>query len=325
MLTGVSKFSKVSIFSGLNNLTDISLDSQYGAICGYTQNDLETIFQPYLQNVDMGKLKLWYNGYNFFGEKVYNPFDILLFISQGKLYRNYWFETGTPSYLMTLIKDNKYFLPDLNDYEVEDNWANSFDIEDISLETIMLQAGYFTIKKIREERNKLIYLLDFPNMEVRLSFYSYILKLFTKSDMHIKLESCLYEILSTGDIENLENVIRELFASIAYNNFTKNEIASYEGFYASVLYAYFASLGIELIAEDVTNKGRIDLTLKMNNKVYLFEFKVTNEEPLKQIKIKKYYEKYRGEIYIIGIVFDKNERNITKFEWEKIKNLESRI
>ncbi|HCO12004.1 MAG TPA: hypothetical protein DIT19_02100, partial [Desulfonauticus sp.] len=112
-LTGVSKFSRASIFSGLNMLTDISLNPRFGNICGYTQHDLETIFKPYLEKVDMEKVKRWYNGYNFLKDNVYNPFDILQFISNNFLFRNYWFETGTPSFLIKLIKEKKYFLPSL--------------------------------------------------------------------------------------------------------------------------------------------------------------------------------------------------------------------
>ena len=111
MLTGVSKFSKVSVFSGLNNLKDIGLDKRYGDICGYTEQDLNTKFKPYLEDINMEDVKQWYNGYNFLGEKVYNPYDILLFIDNDKLFKNYWFETGTPTFLINLIKQNNYFLP----------------------------------------------------------------------------------------------------------------------------------------------------------------------------------------------------------------------
>ncbi len=117
-LTGVSKFSKASIFSGLNNLIDISLNRKYATVCGYTQNDIETVFKPHLGGVDLDKLRLWYNGYNFLGESVYNPFAILLFISNDFIYRNYWFESGTPNFLMEVIKKNDYFLPNLSNLKV---------------------------------------------------------------------------------------------------------------------------------------------------------------------------------------------------------------
>jgi len=316
MLTGVSKFSRVSIFSGLNNLKDISLNKKFGDICGYTQNDLETVFKEHLADVNMSELKEWYNGYNFIGTKVYNPYDILQFIDNDNEYANYWFKTGTPSFLIQLIKKNHYYVPKMSHIEVGEEIINSFEIEDLSLETIMFQAGYLTIKDVKHKRERYYYILDFPNKEVRLSFYDYLLEMFINNEK-VEISDKLYDIFEIGNLEELENTIKRLFASIAYNNFTKNDIEHYEGFYASVIYAYFASLGCELIAEDVTNRGRIDLTIKFQNKIYIFEFKVNKGDALEQIKEKKYYEKYlssKNEVYIIGIVFDAKERNVTGFE-----------
>ncbi len=128
----------------------------------------------------------------------------------------------------------------------------------------------------------------------------------------------LLDIIEAGDVGSLEPVIKRLFASIAYNNFTNNDIERYEGFYASGLYACFASIGVDIIAEDVSNKGRVDLTIKANGRTFLFEFKVTDGEPLEQIRKMKYYEKYSGERYLIGIVFDPHARNVSRFEWEKL-------
>ncbi len=317
-LTGVSKFSKVSLFSGLNNLEDISLNADYGAICGYTQFDVDTAFAPYLEGVDMEQVKRWYNGYNFLGDKVYNPYDILLFIKNHKMFKNYWFETGTPRFLMELIKKNNYFIPKLNKLRVNESLANSFNIEALNLETIMFQTGYLTITRLIQSGMGVGYELGFPNKEVQISFNEYILQSMTSVSEKEPIRYELLDIINAGDVESLEPVIRRLFSSIAYNNFTNNSIESYEGFYASVLYAYFASLGLDIIAEDVSNKGRIDLTLKAEGRTFLFEFKVSDKEPLEQIKKMKYYEKYAGERYLIGIVFDTKARNVSKFEWEKI-------
>jgi hypothetical protein len=318
-LTGVSKFSKASIFSGLNNLDDISLDARYGNICGYTQEEIETQFMPYLEGVDLEELKLWYNGYNFLGDKVYNPFDILLFIQKGKLYRNYWFETGTPTFLINLIKEKEYFLPSFEQLEVEESLTNSFDIDKLSIETLMFQTGYLTIKKMRQLRNRKIkYRLGFPNLEVQMSFFDYILNNTVDRVEKSRISDELWEIFEEAKLDQLEDNLKRLFASIAYNNHTNNTLQNYEGFYASVLYAYFSALGVELIAEDVTNRGRVDLTIKLDNRVYIFEFKVTNENPLEQIKAKQYYQKYSGEIYIIGIRFNTEARNIEAFVWENV-------
>jgi len=317
-LTGVSKFSKVSLFSGLNNLEDISLNPDYGNVCGYTQLDVDTVFAPYLAGVDMEQIKLWYNGYNFLGDKVYNPYDILLFIKNRFVFDNYWFETGTPRFLVELIKKNRYYIPDFLNINVDKSLVNSFDIENLNLETILFQTGYLTIKRLLPSGMGVGYELGFPNKEVQISFNEYILRTMTRASQKEPIRHELLDIINTGDVVRLEPVIKRLFASIAYNNFTNNDIESYEGFYASVLYAYFASIGVDIIAEDVSNKGRIDLTLKAGGRTFLFEFKVTDKEPLEQIKTMKYYEKYVGERYLIGIVFDPRARNLSKFEWEKI-------
>ncbi len=314
-LTGVSKFAKVSIFSGLNNLEDISLNPDFGNVCGYTQLDLESSFAPYLEGVDMERVKRWYNGYNFLGDSVYNPFDILLFIKNNYRFKNYWFETGTPKFLIELIKKNSYFIPRFNGLEAEESLINSFDIENLNLETILFQSGYLTIKRLIEDE---MYELGFPNMEVQTSFCKYILQSMTTGSEQVTIRRELLAFLKAGDVASLESVIKRLFASIAYNNYTNNEIARYEGFYASVLYAYFASIVVETIAEDVSNKGRIDLTLKVGGRTFLFEFKVTDGEPLEQIKRMKYYEKYSGDRYLIGIVFDPKARNISRFEVERL-------
>ena len=317
-LTGVSKFSKVSLFSGLNNLEDISLNPDFGNVCGYTQLDLETSFAPYFEGVDMEQVKRWYNGYNFLGDRVYNPYDILLFIKNQRMFKNYWFETGTPKFLIELIKKNSYFIPKFNGLEIDESLVNSFDLDALDLETILFQTGYLTIKRLIPSAMGVRYELGFPNKEVQISFNEYILRSMTSVSEKESIRRELLDLINAGDVSSLEPVIRRLFASIAYNNFTNNDLERYEGFYASVLYAYFASIGVDIIAEDVSNKGRIDLTLKAGGRTFLFEFKVTDGEPLEQIKRMKYYEKYSGERYLIGIVFDPKQRNVSKFEWERV-------
>ena len=178
-LTGVSKFPKASIFSGLNNLEDISLNPDFGHICGYTQLDLDTTFAPYLEGVDMEQVKRWYNGYNFLGDSVYNSSDILLFIKNHYVFANYWFEAGTPSFLIELIKKNSYVIPDLLNIIVDKSLLNSFDLENLNLETILFQTGYLTIKRVIPSGMGVRYELGFPNKEVQISFNEYILRLMT--------------------------------------------------------------------------------------------------------------------------------------------------
>jgi hypothetical protein len=319
MLTGVTKYTKTSVFSGLNNIYDISLKAKFGSICGYTQNDLDTSFKNYLENVNREKLKEWYNGYFFFGEKVYNPYDILLFIENEFKYKNYWFETGTPTYLMKLISENNYYIPRLDNLILSDAETNGFDIERIRLETILIQAGYLTIESEFELGEETVYKTRFPNKSVKISFYNYLANYLINSSSRIEHKTKSLEALYELDIEKLKDSLIQLFTSISYNSYVKNTIANYEGYYSNIIYVYLKTLGYNLIQEDCSAIGRMDLSLIMGETVLIFEFKVSNEDPLKQIKAKKYYEKYSDkEVYIIGINFDIEKKNIGKFVWEKI-------
>jgi hypothetical protein len=325
-LTGVSKFSRVSLFSGLNNLEDISLDKKYATICGYTHEDVKSHFDERLDGVDLVELKKWYNGYNFLGEGVYNPFDILLFFSKDKIYSNYWFETGNPSFLIEILKQKNYFLPNLENISISESDLGSFDVDDIKIETLLFQTGYLTIKEVTTIFNQRIYQLTYPNLEVRTALNENIFK-YLLTDSSLPKMSILTAILNK-DMEQFKKEIYQLFASLPYNSYVNNDIQNYEGYYANVMYAYLAGLGIEFKAEDVTNLGRIDLTIATPNmsQVYIIEFKVVdnanqNGKALEQIKEKKYHEKYQekaDKLILIGIEFSKEDKNISKFEWEKI-------
>ena len=175
-MTGVTKFSKVSLFSGLNQLEDISLDQRFATICGYTQTDLETTFAEPLAGVDWAKLKQWYNGYNFLGDSVYNPYDILLFLSKGHSYRNYWFETGSPSFLIKLFQQKRYFLPDLASIRVGEEILDSFDVEHINPITLLYQSGYLTIDhSYRDAMEELGFVLKVPNREVQSALHVHLI------------------------------------------------------------------------------------------------------------------------------------------------------
>ncbi len=325
-LTGVSKFSRVSLFSGLNNLEDISLNPNYATICGYTHEDVKHHFKERLFDIDIDKLKKWYNGYNFLGERIYNPFDILLFFSRNKIYSNYWFETGNPAFLIEVLKQKSFFLPNLEDIKVNESSLSSFDIDYIKIETLLFQTGYLTIKEVKERFNQRIYHLTYPNLEVKTALNEHIFEyLLTDNTLN---KTPIFDAIEFKDMSIFENAIRQLFAMLPNDSYRKNEMQNHEGYYANVLYAYLAGLGIEFRAEDTTNLGRIDLTIATPDmsQVYIIEFKVVdnknqNGKALEQIKEKKYYEKYLNkveEIIIIGIEFSKKEKNICKFEWERI-------
>jgi len=325
-ITGVTKFSKVSIFSGLNNLKDITLDPRYATICGITQRELEDTFSDLLKDVDKEQMKRWYNGYNFLGERLYNPFDILLFLDS-KMYRPYWFETGTPTFLIKLLLKERYYIPDLENLEVGDEILESFDVENITPEVLLFQTGYLTIEEYKREGWMNVYKLTYPNLEVKSAFNRHILNYFTRNlrEKERNLIS-LYRILRNGNVEGMREIFRSFFASIPSDWYRRNEISRYEGFYASVFYAYFAALGVEVRAEDATNSGRIDMSVMFDSKCFIFEFKVVDGgskgDALRQLKEKRYHEKYISrcrEIYLVGVEFEKSQRNIVSFEWERLR------
>lgn len=328
-ITGVSKFSKVSLFSGLNNLKDLTLHPYYATICGYTQSEFETVFADRLDDVDLELVKRWYNGYSWLGEPVYNPFDILLFLDLGEL-RPYWFETGTPAFLIKLLIEKKYFIPQIEDLPAGEELLGSFDVDRIEPETLLFQTGYLTIKGTEEILpGEVIYYLGYPNLEVKRAFTDHLLTYFV-SDLRAKNRNKMgvARALKAGDVQELIEVFRSFFASIPYDWYRKNELAGYEGYYASIFYCYFTALGLEVRVEDATNHGRLVMAVIFEGRCYLFEFKVVELEAkgqaLEQLKSRKYHEKYRSqcqEIWLIGVEFSKEERNIVDFEIEKLSEI----
>lgn len=323
-LTGVSKFSKVSIFSGLNNLMDLSLHADYATVCGYTQTDLETVFVEHLQGVDWDMLQEWYNGYQFNGEPVYNPFDILKFIAYGKIYSNYWFETGTPTFLVKLMKKQTYYLPNLNNLQVGSDLVNTFDIESISIESLLFQAGYMTLDKIEQSpRGGVTYHLRVPNKEVQVSMSENLIHSVTDSTSaeQEKNSDALYTALQNADMNEVQRIMTQIFAGIPYHLYSNAPLAQYEGYYCVVIYSYLLSLGVNVQLESSTNKGILDMVVDIADKRYLIEFKVAGRgDALKQIKEKQYFQAFyetTKQVYLLGIHFDDTERNLSVFDWEK--------
>jgi hypothetical protein len=323
-LTGVSKFSKVSLFSGLNNLKDITIDKRYSAICGYTDRDVDTIFAPELEGLDREQVRLWYNGYNWTGEAVYNPFDLLLLFDQRE-FRPWWFETGTPTFLVKYLAEKGFFTPDLAGLRSSMTLLSTFDVGNIAPEALLFQTGYLTIKQVDEPiRGQWVYTLCYPNHEVETSLNSALLGGYLaeeRSSFEVRLR--LLDILKADDLPALRDIFHSFFASIPHDWYRKNQLAGYEGYYASIFYSYFAALGLEITVEDSTSKGRIDMTVRFNGRIYLFEFKVVEMVPegkaLEQLKSKGYADKYRqyGEpISLIGVEFSRESRNIVGFECE---------
>ncbi len=330
-LTGVTKFSQVSIFSGLNNLEDISLTPEFGDICGYTTNDLNTVFKERLDNVDMNKLKEYYDGYDFAGSKLYAPQDILQFFRNDLKYKNYWFNSGTPSYLVKLLETNNFNIKDFNSGNIrktDDQLTSPYDVENLDLPILLYQSGYLTISDEQEIGSSTYYKLDFPNISVRSSFYNILCKFIFEGDI-TNTNITLYQALELADFDLMEKTIRTLFASIPhqYNPVMgdSSRISDYEGFYSSILFSHLKATSAYIEGESSTNKGRLDLYVRTVDNQYVFEFKIGKANALQQILDKKYYEKYLGDtkraLYLVGINFDVDEKNISKIEYMNVKEI----
>ena len=332
-LTGVSKFSKVSLFSGLNNLTDITLEPSYSALCGYTDADLDAVFAPELPGLDRDRIRDWYNGYSWAStgsaaplgdEKVYNPFDILLLFRRRR-FAAYWFETGTPTFLIETLFKRQVSSLELNAMIGSDELLSSFDVDAIATEALLFQTGYLTIHRTEQRGSRTYYRLGYPNLEVRQSLNESLLCYLVQDGTRQTANSQrLYDLLEANDFDGLQTLFHAFFASIPYEWYTNNDIAQYEGYYASVFYSYFASLGMDVRVEDSSSHGRTDMAVLFNGNVYLFEFKVVEMASagaaLAQLKAKRYADKYRAlrqPIYLIGVEFSKDERNLAAFDVER--------
>lgn len=322
LITGVSKFSKVSLFSGLNNLNDITVDAEYSAICGYTDQDIDTVFADELEGLERDKIRDWYNGYRWTGQSVYNPFDLLL-LFQKRQFKAYWFETATPTFLVDFLAERHFFTPDLSRLAADAELLSSFDIDNIEPEALLWQTGYLSIQSHEEIHDgEWVYVLGYPNREVEASLNISLLPKWgvprrAGGDVRRQLPNALRR----GDMAALRQHFEQLFASIPHDWYRNNPLAQYEGYYASVFYSQLAALGMHVQPEDTTNHGRIDLSLRLGPLVYLFEFKVLDGEAdgtaLQQLIAKGYADKFREPgtaITLIGIEFSKAERNVVGFD-----------
>jgi hypothetical protein len=323
-LTGVSKFAKAGVFSGLNNLNDITYHEKYATICGYTQQELETTFQAHLTPEDLPKIKSWYNGYYFLGnEGVYNPFSILNFFERDKHFSNYWFATGTPTFLIDLIKQRQFYIPHLEKIEVTENSLQKFDVDDLPLIPLLLQTGYLTITGTRQIGTTTFYALSYPNLEVRQSLNDCLAEICVKTETKNDTYLAIHDALSQHHFEKMKDIFTHLFASIPHDWYRNNNIQNYEGFYCATVYSYFMGLGYKAIAEDVTSQGQIDMTIILDNSIVIMEFKLTPrgnaQSALTQIKDRHYADKYLADkkpIYLLAISFDPEKRNVEECIFE---------
>ncbi|MBO5306984.1 MAG: ATP-binding protein [Lentisphaeria bacterium] len=328
-VTGVSKFSHVSLFSDLNNLTDITMDARYATMFGYTQEELEANFGDRIAAVADGqeldqfkaKIKEWYNGYRFHkkAKTVYNPVSFAKFIESGGEFNNYWFSTGTPSFLLELTKQKDFDFQSALNEPVPEVAFSAFEIDNLDPLTLLLQTGYITIKDTEERFGQTWYFLDFPNREVAGAFSTYILHSYAGKTQTgtVQFAAEMAMSLLKGDLKKLRKIMEIFFAGIPYPVHKKQE-----AYFQAIFFSMFRLLGQYIEAESTTNDGRIDAVVQVENAIYLFEFKLDNDPTaLEQIKAKEYFQKYlldTRDIYIIGVNFDSGKGNLIGWDEELI-------
>ena len=331
-VTGVSKFSQVSLFSGFNNLNDITIDPEYATLMGYTQTEMHQFFSDRLKKLILKRseegnpasekeileeMKEWYNGYRFsWGQPaVYNPYSTLNFLNTGRV-QSYWFRTGTPSFLIKQIKKIPQSIVPLSGVlATEDELLNIRSPRVTSFKTLMWQTGYLTIQGYNPKN--CLYQLDFPNKEVRQAFFGSLIQEFAglESSAVTLVSSECKRHLEKQNLSDFFNMINVFFAKIPYSLFKKGSEGTYHAIFLSLLEA----MNIKTRAEEQTNIGRIDLIVEMKKAIFIFEFKIDKnaKKALQQIDLKKYKEKYLGnckEIIAIGVNFSSKSRNIS--DWK---------
>lgn len=320
LITGVSKFSKVSLFSDLNNLTDLTMQRDTATLLGYTQEELEENFIEYINRLVrreegdreeiLARLRIWYNGYRFeeHAPTVYNPVSVMKCLDEEK-FRNYWFETGTPSFLIELLREKAVNLGNLDVPEIA---FSTYEVENLEPLPLLVQAGYLTITGFNQRGLRRIYHLGYPNYEIEESFNLWLaeglcgVKREDTPNILLELVRCFDEM----DMDNLFVRLQAFFAGVPNTITLRNE-----KYYQTIFFVIFKLLGVDLDVEVNTNLGRIDAVVQTNDRVYIFEFKLygTAENALQQIHDKRYHEKYLHcgkQIVFIGAAFSPETRNL---------------
>jgi hypothetical protein len=325
LLTGVTKFGKVSVFSDLNNLRDISMDNRYATICGITDDEIDTLFAPYVRRLadEIGKsvsdtreeLRLRYDGYHFCENTVgmYNPFSLLNTFESNRI-KNYWFETGTPSYLVYLLQKHNYNLEQMASAVVDADTLNSVDSQSANPIPVIYQSGYLTIVGYDSDFD--MYTLGIPNKEVERGFFSYLLPRYSpkvNSSQSVFWISKFIEDINAGKVDDFFHRLSSLFADTPYEL-----IKDLENHYQNVIFIVSKLMGLYVKAEYHTSQGRIDLVLQTSGYTYVMEFKLngTAEEALQQINDKNYalpFENGDRKLVKVGVNFSSATRNIDRW------------
>jgi hypothetical protein len=326
-LTGVTKFGKVSVFSDLNNLKDISMVSRYIDICGITEKELHTYFDTSVgelaeaEGIDKeacyDKLKEQYDGYHFMANTIgiYNPFSVLNTFDN-KCFSDYWFETGTPSYLVQLLKNADYELPDMTQKQITSDMLNSIDSMSEDPIPVIYQSGYLTIKDYDKEFR--MYELGFPNKEVKNGFMNYLLPYYTpikKTDTAFFIASFVDDVRK-GRPEDFMKRMSAMFSKTDYKI-----VGDAELYFQNAFYLIMTMMGFYTDVERTTSEGRIDMTVETKDYVYLFEFKLdgTPEEALRQIEANGYAKPFAMDprkLYRIGVNFSSEKRCVDNWKIE---------
>lgn len=335
-LTGVSRFSKISLFSDLNHLNDISLNRDYSSVCGITEEELKSNFQPEIKALSeseqltygetLEKLKQTYDGYLFIdgGVHVYNPFSLLNVFSD-RMFFDYWFQSGTPTFLVQYLKKAHFYLPDLeNNVEIDLSSLNNFKVDVGSPIPILYQAGYLTLKSYN--RRSGLYSLGYPNNEVKYGLIRNLLPSYSNLD-ETKVQRFVwqfYEKVCSGDVASFMQVISDLLANIPYSSASKDDVRWREQNYQIAVALIFQFMGMYTQTEVYSAKGRADCVVHTEHIIYIFEFKLwsagTAEEALAQIQEQEYYKPLRlqgKKLVLIGTSFDEEKRNIK--EWKSLE------
>lgn len=324
-ITGISRFSKVSLFSGANHLKDISMDKRYADMMGYTYDEIVQYFDEHLQAIAqeqdrteeevLTEIKTWYNGYRFTKAEthVYNPFSTLNYLDEREI-KSYWYASGTPTFLLEQVKKHPRSMVPLSGTRAkESTLTSSGSVEEIDLKALMFQTGYLTIEGYSPSSKH--YQLGFPNQEVREAFTDSLVKHFAKLDdtLSATMEAALEQHQLTFFFER----IQQLIAGFPHQLFTKSEERIYHGFVLSLL----SGMGLEVAAETPGNLGRLDLLVQVSGTTYIIELKLDKspEQGIEQIREKQYYLPYlhQGQkLALVGLNFSSSARNIASWSGE---------
>ena len=331
-VTGISMFSKVSLFSGLNNLEDMSLNPHFATICGYTDEDIDTVFAPELKGLDREAIRTWYNGYSWLGtERVYNPYDVLLFLRH-RTFKPHWYRTGAAQFLFDTLKEKSIHPLELEGCWIDESTVSKFDVEDISAEALLFQTGYLTITGERQEGYRTVYQLNYPNREVELSLNDELLAYLSPNNrIPVEEGKTMRDLLAANDFDGFAKTLKAYFVSIPYHWHITGDLARYEAWYTCLLHMCFRAIGVDVRSEEASHRGRADMVVMTGGQVFVFEFKMVEQAEeteamlataLKQMRERGYADKYRDRqepVHLMAVVCGRDARNLLDMRVESVE------